>query len=135
MIAEALELTEESVLFDLGCGDARVLVACHKTQPKAGFAGFEKDFVPYFWAKFRLRMMGLSKKIKIRKKDFFDADFSRATHVFCYLVPKQVEKIRPKLEKEIPPGGKVFSLRFAFENKIPQRTIQLGKEKLYVYEF
>ncbi|MDI6777889.1 MAG: class I SAM-dependent methyltransferase [Patescibacteria group bacterium] len=132
-IAEALDLAENSTLYDLGCGDARILVACHKTQPKANFVGFEKDFVPYFWAKLRLRMMGLSKNIRIYKKDFFKADFQEATHMFLYLGPSQMKKLAEILGREISNGKKVFSLQFNIPNREAREIVNLGKEKLYIY--
>lgn len=134
-ITEAIKLEENSILYDLGCGDARVLMACHKSQPQAQYVGFEKNIIPYLWARFRIWATGLSKNVRIYKKDFFEADFSDATHVFCYLVPKQMEKLGPKLEKEVKKGKRVISLRFRLPDKIPQKTISLGNEKLYIYEF
>ena len=134
-IAEAMKLEGNSILYDLGCGDARVLVACHKLQPQAQYVGFEKNIIPYLWARFRIWEAGLSKNIRVYKKDFFEADLSGATHVFCYLVPKQMEKLDPKLEKELKKGKRVISLRFRLPDKIPQKTISLGNEKLYIYEF
>jgi len=133
-IAEAMELKENSILYDLGCGDARVLVACHKSQPQAQYVGFEKNIIPYLWARFRVWATGLSKNIRVCQKDFFEADLSGATHIFCYLVPKQMEKLGPKLEKEIENGKKVLSLRFGIPNVAPRKKILLEKENLYIYE-
>jgi len=134
-IAKAVDLQENSVLYDLGSGDARVLVACHKLQPKARCIGYEKNFLPYHWSKFRLRMMGLVKNVRIHKKDFLAADLAGATHIFLYLIPRQLEKLEAKLARELKKGTKVFSLRFGLENRIPHETIPLGKENLYIYEF
>jgi hypothetical protein len=132
-IVECINLDEKSTLFDLGCGDARILVACCYAQPSARFVGFERDILPYSWSKFRLWMMGLSKKIEVQKKDFFLADFSAATHFFLYLGPKQMKKLEPILEREIKEGKKIISLQFEMPNRAAKETVNLGKEKLFVY--
>lgn len=134
-IAEAMELSKDSVVCDLGCGDARVLVACCWTEPGARCIGFDKNITPYLWARLRIWALGLSQKIKIHKKDFFKADLGEATHIFFYLIPKQVERLEKKIEKELKKGAKVFSLAFELKNRTPQEIVLVGKEKLYVYEF
>jgi hypothetical protein len=133
-ITECMGLEKDSTLFDLGCGDSRILVACCFAQPEASFLGFERDILPYFWSKFRLKMMGLSEKIKLQKKDFFLADFSPATHIFLYLGPKQMKKLKPILEREIGAGKKVVSLQFEIPDLAAKKTVVLGKEKLFIYQ-
>lgn len=132
-IAECMRLDERSTLCDLGCGDARVLVACYNVQPDAKFIGFERDILPFAWSKFRLWAMGLSKKIKIIKKDFFKGDLSSATHIFLYLGPNQMRKLAPILEREIKKGKKIASLQFEIPDRAAEKIVNLGKEDLYIY--
>lgn len=135
-IAKRMSLDEKSILYDLGCGDARILVACYRCQPKARYIGYEKDIVPYLWAKFRLWRMGLLKEIKVYRKDFFEADLSDATHVFLYLSTKQMESLEKKFGNEIKKNTRVLSLCFKLPNAVPSKSISLKEKKeLYIYEY
>jgi tRNA G46 methylase TrmB len=134
-IAKALKIERDSIVYDLGAGDARVLISCSEIQPGAKYVGIEKNFLPYFWAKTRLLLLGRSEKIKILKKDIFGTDISDATHVFIYLIPKQIEKLLPKFEKELKPGTRVLSLKFELPTKVQKEIIKLGKENLFIYEY
>ena len=132
-IAGAMELSEDSVVCDLGCGDARVLIACCKMQPEAKYIGFDKNITPYLWARLRVSILGLSKKIKIYKSDFFEADLSATTHIFLYLVPRQIERLKPVIEKEIINGKRIVSLKFSIPGFAPREVLPLGNEKLFIY--
>ncbi len=140
-IVAALDLSDESVLYDLGCGDARILTACCREQPRARYVGIEKNWLPYLWAKMRLRKMKLSGNVGIRKENIFDADLSGATHVFTYLLKKQMIRLEPKLKKELQAGAILASLAFPLLSKEPDRTVPIrGKagqkeKKLYLYVY
>lgn len=135
-IANIMDVREGDVLYDLGCGDARILVDCYRRQPKAQYIGYEKDIIPYLWAKFRLWRMGLLKKIKVYRKDFFMADLTDATHIYSYLSTKQMEKLEKKFEDELKKNARVFSLCFKLPHTDPLKTVILKEQKeLYIYEF
>jgi hypothetical protein len=134
-IAEALDVGKEDIFYDLGSGDARILVACYQAQPQAEYVGFEKDIIPYLWSKLRLWRMGLLKKITVYRRDFFHEDFSKATHIFTYLGSKQMDKLETKLEKELKKGAKLVSLKFKLPKKLPSMDCKLDSKDLYVYEF
>ncbi|MDD5490126.1 MAG: hypothetical protein PHP25_05620 [Candidatus Moranbacteria bacterium] len=134
-ISDELELKENNILYDLGSGDARVLVACFRKQPKAKYVGFEKDIIPYLWSKLRLWRMGILKNIKIYRRDFFNEDLSKATHVFTYLGPKQMEKLEAKFEKELTRGAKLVSLKFKMPNKPNEQKKESAAKELFVYNF
>lgn len=53
-IIKALAIKKGSLVYDLGCGDGRVLVAAAKVQPQAQYLGIEKSFLPYFLARFNI---------------------------------------------------------------------------------
>jgi hypothetical protein len=140
-IVSALGLSENSTLYDLGCGDARILTAGCRKQPQARYVGYEKNMLPYLWAKMRVRKMRLSENIRICRKDFFAADLSGATHVFTYLLKKQMIRLEPKLQKELKAGTILASLSFPLQSKKPEKIVSIwGKagqkeKKLYVYVF
>lgn len=140
-IIKALGIKDDSVVYDLGCGDGRILFAGHKLQPKATYVGLEKNLVIFLCAWIRTMKMKKPHRIKIFKKDFFSEDISKATHVFTYLMPKMMKNLAPKLQKELAAGTRLVSYNFPLKNKNPSRVIGLktGKlfapSKLYVYDF
>jgi trans-aconitate methyltransferase len=127
-----------SVLYDLGCGDARMLVGIAKRNPDAQFTGIELQFVPYLIAKFRTRGMNIA----IKRGLFEKYDISDATHVYAYLYPNVMDQLLPKFEKELHPGAVVYSLDFPISKRKEDRSIsltsrqsnKLGKE-LFIYTF
>ena len=140
-IVDALELKEGSVMFDLGCGDARVLMACAEKQPRASFIGIDKATMAVWFAKFRLWRAKSRMPIKLIKRNFFKCDMTPATHVFTYLFPGLMDSLLPYLEKQLKPGTRLVSCDFMFSKKQPTKVIDLNRperslgRKLYVYEF
>ena len=142
-IEEAFSLKGDSVVYDLGCGDGRVLFYLYKNNPKLKYVGIENSFFPYLLASFRNWFHKKINKsdITIIKKDFFDVDLSDATHIFTYLYPNVMDDLVPKLEKELSSGSRLVSASFHFTSKreIKEIDLQRGKyqlaRKIYVYEF
>lgn len=140
-ITKALEIGENSVVYDLGCGDGKVLMACLRTQPKAKYVGYEINLSIFLLAWIRMLKTKKYRSIKIFRKNFFGADFSKATHVFTYLMPRQMEKLEEKFERELSPGTRLVTCSFPLKIKEPSGIIELGRSKLflvrkiYVYDF
>jgi len=134
-IVETMEIDEKDTVYDLGCGDARMLVSCQNAHPEAKYIGIEKNFVPYFWVKLRLLYLGKSAKIKIIHQDFFKADLSDATAIFLYLIPKQIVRLEEKFERELKPGTKVLAFKYPLQKKEPEKVSGLEGDKIYFYKF
>ena len=137
-IINALEIKDNSVVYDLGCGDGRVLKACYNSNPKAVCIGIEKGIVPFCLAKLRLKKF--QKSVKIIYQDFFKRKFSDATHVFTYLFPKPMNLLWPKFQRELKSGARLVSCDFPIDQKQPIKIVDLGRpgkraNKLYIYEF
>ena len=140
-IVRALKIKAGDVIYDLGCGDGRVLAACYQSEPRANYTGIEKNFLAWTLAKKRFWFLGNPPNIKIFRKNFFQADLSAATRVFTYLFPKPMNELLPKFQKELRPGTRVVSCDFIFKEKESVEIIDLHRSKnqlarrLYVYEF
>ncbi len=142
-IYEALEVNDESTLYDLGCGEGRVLIYTAKRKPKAKYIGIENNPLPFFMARasawwYRKFYKG---EVKIIKADFFNHNLSDATHIFTYLYPSAMDDLLPKLDRELKPGAKLVSASFKFTAKQPTKEINLARSpmslarKIYIYEF
>ena len=139
-IANTLEVKKGSAVYDLGCGDARVLCHMAKQNPDAEFIGVERVMFPYMLALLRVKLSGV-KNMKIVRKNFFNMNFSDASHIFVYLFPEIMNQLLPKLNAELPKGARVVSASFVFSNKTPAKVVDLNRKKnnlvreLFVYEF
>ena len=142
-IEKALLLNDGGVVYDLGCGDGRVLFYLAKRNPNLKYIGIENSPFPFVLAK---TLSWWHKKVnninvKIIKKDFFEVDLSNATHIFTYLYPNIMDDLIPKLDKELKSGARLISASFHFTAKREKELIDLkrGKyqlaKKIYVYEF
>ncbi len=109
------ELKKDDLVYDLGCGDARVLIAAVKSTGVRA-VGFELSLIPYWLAKIRVRLAGLQNKIEVRFQDFFTANLSCADAIFCFLTPYAMKKLEPKIKRELKRGAKFLSYAFPFSN-------------------
>ena len=136
----ALELDKQSILYDLGCGDGRILFAAAKMNPYISCIGIEIAPFPFLLAKIKSTFY-FSKNIHILYGNFYKLNISSASHVFLYLFPEALEKLLPKFEKELKAGSRVVSCDFAFSKRKPNKILETKSTKwknnikLYVYDF
>lgn len=138
-IYKALKLKKKSVLYDLGCGDGKVLKFLSNTFPKAEYIGVEKNLFPFFLGFFKKTIS--RKKFLILHKDFFNLDFNDATHIFIYLHPDILASLSSFLDKKLSSGTRLVSLDYPlfgrhFDKvvKLKNNNSELGK-RLYIYNF
>src|SRR3989344_4540091 len=122
-ISKALQIKADSLVYDLGSGDGRVLFALNKEEQRAKYIGLELGLIPFFLSK--IKNIFNWNKVEFKRKDFFKEDLSGATHIFMYLLPRTMDKLLVKLEAELKPGTKVVSATFKFSNKTPIESIPL----------
>ena len=135
-IIENLQLTNKSVLYDLGCGDARILRKAVELKPDINAVGIEIAYIPYFLAKFFTRKY---KRIEIKRENIFKADISDATHIFLYLYPKAVNKLIDNIKKQCAQGTRIISCDFEIKSCKPIDIVNLKNkcskmcQKLFIY--
>lgn len=140
-IIKTLDIRENSVVYDLGCGDGRILFAGYESQPKAIYVGLEKNPAIFLCAWIRAKKIKKPRRVKIFRRDFLFEDISKATHVFAYLMPRMMEKLAPKFEKELAPGTRVVSCDFPIKTRETAVVIKFEGNKyapsyrLFVYDF
>ncbi len=116
MVHRMMEMAEagpEDVVYDLGCGDGRmVLAAAMRYHTRA--VGIEIDPLRYLWCQFLITILFQRKSIRIIFGNFFTKDLSEANVVMCYLMPDALAKLEKKFKKELRSGTRVVSNRFTF---------------------
>ncbi|KAL2631297.1 hypothetical protein R1flu_015983 [Riccia fluitans] len=127
-------VTAKDRVVDLGCGDARLLIAAAKHHGAHGY-GVELDSELFSAGMRAIGKEGLAHVITIEQKDAFMVDLSTATVVALYLTVKGNMKLYPKLVEELPPGARVVSFCWPFENLEPSNTARVDGIDLFLYEF
>jgi SAM-dependent methyltransferase len=99
------------VVYDLGSGDGRLVIAAARDF-RARAVGIEID--PKLVAQSReyARRAGVESRTTFVEQDLFHADLSAATVVTLYLTREVNLRLRPKLERELPPGARIVSFNF-----------------------
>jgi SAM-dependent methyltransferase len=107
------ELQPNELLYDLGCGDGRILVmAARRFGARA--VGIELDPLRYLWCQLLVSVLGLRKRVRIVFGDFFSQDLSAADVVTCYLLQSTNDRLEEKLKNELRRGARVVSHAFTF---------------------
>lgn len=133
-LLHAAHLQKGQKVYDLGCGDGRILFAAEKITKCAG-EGYEMAPMVYFLAMIK-KMLG-RKKSNIHCRNFFHADISDANVIFCYLTPEILEKTATKLAQECKKDTKIITHTFEIKSWKPKTTIKDANDRLptiYVYE-
>ena len=121
---EMLEIDEDDVLFDLGCGDGRIVITAAK---KYGCRGVGIDIDPERIQESRDNAVkeGVEDRVEFIQKDLFETDLSQATAVTLYLLTEVNLRLRPKLLRELTPGTRVVSHDFDMGKWIADREMFL----------
>lgn len=117
-------------VFDLGCGDGRVLVAAARRYG-ARAVGVEVDLGRYLWSQLVVTVNGLRRQVRVVRADLFSVDVSSADVVFSYLLQDTNDRLKDKLRKELRPGARIVSNTFHFSGLPLVRTDD--ELKLYLY--
>ncbi len=129
---EMAPVTATDVVYDLGCGDGRLLMAA--INKGAGRAvGVELDPVHAKEARDAVQSKGLSDRIHIIESDVMDADLSPATLIVCYLFTTASKALKPKFEAELKPGTRVVMESFPVHGWKSVNTQMHGYKTFYLY--
>ncbi len=96
------------VLYDLGCGDGRILIAAAKRY-KVKAVGVEISDHMAKRAAEKVKKEGLQDRITVVHGDFMRTDLSRADVVTLYLATNANQSLRPALEHSLRPNSRVIS--------------------------
>ena len=131
---EAAQIKPGETLYDLGCGDGRILItAVEKYKAKA--IGVEISPKLVAQAMRAIEREGLTEQAKVIQGDLLLADLSPADVVTIYLESSLNEQLRPRLEKLLKPGARVVSHDYAIPGWKPTKVDRSdGSHLVYLYE-
>lgn len=136
-IANALKIAPAMVVYDIGCGDGRILRSCHARQPEAIYKGVERAWYPYILA----RLCGKKTNITYKRGDAFAQNYADADRIVLYLLPKFVDRVAEKIAQDCKPGTRIVAVDFPITIWKPVSVIEqkdipknLRGTMLYIYE-
>ncbi|MCG6877426.1 MAG: methyltransferase domain-containing protein [Betaproteobacteria bacterium] len=126
-------VTAKDVVYDLGCGDGRIVVtAAHKYGARG--VGVDIDPERIKEADERAKKDGVTHRVEFILGNLFDADIHDATVVTLYLLPEINLKLKPKLLRELKPGTRIVSHDFSMgRDWPPEKTVRIGRDTIYLW--
>jgi len=107
------EVRPGEVVYDLGCGDGRVLLTAAR-RFGARAVGIEIDVSRFLWSLAAVTACGLWGRVRLVRGDLFRQDLSGADVVVTYLLQDTNDRLQDKLLRELRPGARVVSNTFSF---------------------
>ena len=111
------------LLYDLGCGDGRIVVTAAREHGARG-VGIDIDPRRIAEAQARARDAGVQDQVEFRVADLFQTDFSRASVVTLYLLPRINRELRPQLWRQLKVGTRVVSHAFDMGDDWPPEDME-----------
>ena len=113
-------VTASDVVYDLGCGDGRIVVAAGKLGARG--VGVDIDPERVKEARANVEKAGVGKLVRIEEGDIYQADIRSATVVALFLLPQVNLQLRPKLLRELKPGTRIVSNSFDMGDWRPEKA-------------
>lgn len=121
---ELAGVKKNDVLYDLGCGDGRIVVtAAKKYGCKA--IGYDIDPQRIKESQENVEKNNVGHLVKIVQADIFTLDLSQANVITLYLLPDLNVRLIPQLER-LRPGSRVVSHQFDMSGVTPDKVVQVG---------
>jgi SAM-dependent methyltransferase len=119
------EVKKTDVLYDLGCGDGRIVIAAAKHFGARG-VGIDINPERIKEAKENAAKAGVEHLVRFEENDLFEADIHEATVVTLFLLPNINLKLRPKLLKDLKPGTRIVSNTFDMGDWKAEKEADVG---------
>jgi SAM-dependent methyltransferase len=108
------------VVYDLGCGDGRLLIAAAKEYGAHG-VGIDINPDRIREANENAKRSGVENLVRFEENDLFKADIHEASVVTLFLLNSVNLQLRPKLLQELKPGTRIVSNTFRMGDWMPER--------------
>jgi len=124
---------KDDVLFDLGCGDGRIVVTAAKVHGARG-TGIDLDPERIGEARKNAEQAGVADRVNFKVANLFETDVSPASVVTLYLLPNVNIKLRPRLWKQLKVGSRVVSHAFDMGPEWPpEKTESVQGRSIYYW--
>jgi hypothetical protein len=131
---EIAEVGSDDVVYDLGCGDGRILFTAVKDFGAKKAVGYEINENRYNNVLKEIERQNLQDRIEIFNENLLKADISEATVITLYLTTSGNNRLKPKLTKETKKGTRIVSRSFKISGWYPSKTENHSYNRIYLYK-
>jgi len=103
------DVKEGDTLYDLGSGDGRIIIMAVEKY-KATAIGIEFDQDLYDQTRLAIVNRRMEDKVRVIHGDIFQQDLRSASVVTAYLLRKSLERLAPRLKKQLKPRTRVLTV-------------------------
>jgi SAM-dependent methyltransferase len=114
------------LVYDLGSGDGRIVIAAAKRGCKAIGIEISNDLVKR--SREAVSAAGVGARATIVSGDLFEADFANATVVVLYILPGMSQRLLPRFAR-LQPGARLVSHAFPIPDIVPTRVVQVRSQE------
>lgn len=134
-IIDLMKVKDNDVIYDLGSGDGRVIIAARKMFKVKGY-GYDISPIMVSLSKLvRIANLGLNMDTIFDVENIFDVKLDKATVIYVYQNPKILALLHKKFKREIK-GVKVFSYQYEIPEVKYKHAHKLSNDKkLYEYSY
>jgi SAM-dependent methyltransferase len=140
MMLKLADVKKSDVVYDLGCGDGRIVIAAAKIYGARG-VGIDIDPRRILESKNDAKKAGVESLVRFEENDLFKADIHEATVVTLFLLSSLNFQLRPKLLQDLEPGTRIVSNTLSMGDWPPDKEVMvetIGKNdflsrKLYLW--
>ena len=133
-MVELAGVTSNDVIYEPGCGDARITIAAIRAGARRGIC-IDIDPVQAQASKTNVELAGYADRIDVREGDALDVkNLSDVSVVFLYMGDHFDLLIRPVLWRELKVGSRIVSHRFTMGDWKPDKTISVASDFGGTYE-
>lgn len=130
-MVELAGVKKGDIVYDLGSGDGRIVIAAAKSGARA--VGFEIDGDLVKESRGNIRKAGLQEQAEIRQQDILTVDLSPASVITMYLLPDVNLRLKPNILSQLRPGSRVVSHSFDMGDWKPDRIERFEGRTLYLW--
>jgi len=123
-ILASLPENPSGTVYELGAGWGTLAFPLARRYPGKEVVAYELSPLPWLFMKLRWHLTG-PRNLNIRRRNFLRANLASAGLIICYLHPQALEKLVPKLEKELASEALIISNTFHFPGWVPSFVQQL----------
>jgi SAM-dependent methyltransferase len=128
------KVTKNDVLYDLGCGDGRIVITAAQLYGTRG-VGIDIDPERIRESKENAAAAQVENLVKFLQQDLFQSDFHEATVVSLYLLTSVNLRLRPILLRQLLPGTRIVSHNYAMDTWKPDDStvVMVNEQSHSVY--
>ena len=135
-VAAMLRLAEvgpADVVYDLGAGDGRIVIAAVRDFGAKAGIGIDLDPERVSEGQENALKAGVASRTRFLQGDAFKVDFSAATVLALYMSARINRELEPRFRAQLKPGTRIVTYRFPIGDWQPVRTIEIGGQAIRLW--